>query len=144
MLVADMVRNFHESYASEDIGPPSERSTGFVFAAVAALAAVLRYNNPPVMWLALSLAVALTAVSFICPSILRPFTVAWFRFGRLLHRIVNPIVMFAIFVLVFVPAGALIRIWHDPLRLRRLTGVSSYWIDRSEKMDNSVSMTNQF
>ena len=139
-----MSKNFHESYAGGEIKPPSERSTGLVFAAMAVIVAVLWRNSPTVPWLALAVAMGLTAVSLFAPVLLKPLNILWFQFGLLLHRIVNPIVMFAMFALVFVPAGMIMRIWRDPLRSRRTTAASSYWIDRRESKDTAGSMTNQF
>ena len=140
-----MPANFHESYEASETGAPSDRSTGLVFAAVAAIVAVLRYyTNATVPWLTLGIAVGLAAISLIAPSLLKPLNILWFRFGLLLHRIVNPIVMFAVFALVFVPAGIIMRIWRDPLRSRRMRAVSSYWIDRKEANGPTGSMTNQF
>ena len=82
--------------------------------------------------MALGIAAMLAAVSLIAPTLLKPLNILWFQFGLLLHRVVNPIVMFALFALVFVPAG-IMRILRDPLRSRRPTEVSSYWIDCSEE-----------
>ena len=101
-----MRTNFHESYAGSEIKPPSERSTGLLFAAVAVIVAVLWRNSPTVLWVALGMAAMLAAVSLIAPTLLKPMNILWFQFGLLLHRVVNPIVMFAIFAVVFVPAGA--------------------------------------
>ncbi|KAB2912680.1 MAG: hypothetical protein F9K29_18105 [Hyphomicrobiaceae bacterium] len=134
--------NFHESYASGEINPPSERSTGLVFTAVAVIVAVLWRGRPPVLWAALGLALLLLTASLLAPTLLKPLNVAWFRAGLLLHNIVNPLVMSAIFVLVFVPAGLLMRIRHDPLRSRRATDASTYWIDRKDAYVSS--MTRQF
>ena len=140
-----MSRNFHESYAASEIKPPSERSTGLVFAAVAVIFAVLWRNSPTAPWVALGMAVILAAVSLIAPVLLKPINILWFQVGLLLHRVVNPVVMFAVFAAVFVPAGAIMRLWHDPLRLRRgPTGASTYWIERRESGDAEGSMTNQF
>ena len=139
-----MPKNFHESFAGGEVKPPSERATGLVFAAVALIVAVLWRNSPTVPWVALSVAAMLAIVSLLAPALLMPINRLWFRFGLLLHRVVNPIVMFAVFALVFVPAGALMRLWHDPLRARRARDASSYWIDRGGSGDAAGSMTNQF
>jgi len=138
-----MRTNFHESFARDEIKPPSDRSTGLTFAAVAVIVAVLWRNSSTVPWVALGLAAILAAVSLIAPYLLRPLNILWFRLGLVLHRIVNPIVMFAVFALVFVPGGAIMRLWRDPLRLRRTAG-STYWIERKELTDTEKSMTNQF
>ena len=95
-------------------------------------------------WLALGCRDGLTAVSLIAPVLLKPLNILWFQLGLLLHRVVNPVVMFAMFALVFVPAGAIMRLWRDPLRSRRTTGASSYWIERRKSKDTAGSMTNQF
>ena len=139
-----MSSNFHESYAGGEIKPPSERSTGLLFAAVAVIVAVLCRNSPTVLWVALSMAAMLAAVSMVAPVLLKPMNILWFQFGLLLHRVVNPIVMFAVFTAVFVPAGAIMHLWRDPLRLRRPKGLSTYWIERRKGEDTEGSMTNQF
>jgi len=139
-----MSKNFHESYAGGEVKPPSERATGLVFAAAALISAVLWRNSAHVFWPALGIALTLAAVSLLAPSVLKPLNRLWFRFGLLLHRIVNPVVMFAIFALVFVPAGAIMRLWHDPLKARRERDVSTYWIERDGNVHPEGSMTNQF
>ncbi len=139
-----MSQNFHESFAGGEVKPPSDRATGLVFAAVALIVAVLWRNSPTVLWVALSVAAMLAIVSLLAPSLLKPLNMLWFRFGLLLHRVVNPIVMFAVFALVFVPAGAIMRLRHDPLRSRRAPTGSSYWINRGGSADTKGSMTNQF
>jgi hypothetical protein len=136
--------NFHESYAGIEIKPPSERSTGLLFAAVAVIVAVLWRNSPTVLWVALGVGAMLAAVSVIAPVLLKPMNILWFKFGLLLQWVVNPIVMYAMFAAVFVPAGAIMRLWHDPLRSRRTTGASTYWIERRESGVSEGSMTNQF
>jgi hypothetical protein len=99
-------------------------------------------NSPTVPWVALGIGLGLAAVSLIAPVVLKPTNIFWFRFGRLLHRVVNPVVMFALFAVAFVPAGVIMRLWRDPLR--RTKGTSTYWIARSESRDTEGSMTNQF
>jgi hypothetical protein len=49
-----------------------------------------------------------------------------------------------VFAAVLVPAGAMMRLWRDPLRSRRKTEASTYWIERRESGDAEGSMTNQF
>ena len=139
-----MPTNFHESYTGSEIKLPSERSTGLLFAAVAVIVAVLWRNSPTVLWVALGMATMFAAASLIVPVLLKPLNIVWFQFGLLLHRVVNPLVMFAIFAAVFVPAGAIMRLWRDPLRSRRTTGASTYWIERRESGDTGGSMINQF
>jgi hypothetical protein len=139
-----MASNFHESYAAGDVKPPSERATGLVFAAVALIVAFSWRRTEAVMWWALAIAIALAAVSLIAPRLLKPLNLLWFKFGLLLHRIVNPLVMLALFTVIFIPAGAIMRLFYDPLRLRRNPDASSYWIEPKGNGDAQASMTNQF
>ena len=139
-----MQTNFHENYASGEIKPPSERSTGLVFAAVAFLFAALWRNSPTAPWVAVSAGLGLAAVSLIAPVLLRPISSLWFRFGLALHRVVNPVVMLAVYAAIFVPAGVIMRLWRDPLRSTRATGASTYWIERRKNGHAEESMINQF
>lgn len=139
-----MKKNFHESFAPGAVQRPSDRSTGLVFAAVAVIVAVVWRNQPDVLWWGIVLGSAFALTALIAPVLLRPLNILWFRFGLLLHRVVNPLVMFAVFVIVFVPAGAIMRIWHDPLRSRRRPDAASYWIERAKSNESSESMRNQF
>jgi len=111
---------------------------------VALIVAAWWRNSPIVPWVALGVAAALGALSFAAPKVLKPLNLVWFRIGLLLHRVVNPLVMFAMFAVVFVPAGLIMRIWHDPLRSRRAGAGSTYWIERSSSVQKLGSMTNQF
>jgi hypothetical protein len=135
--------NFHEGYAEEHAKPPSDRSTGLVFAAVLVVVAVANRERAVVMWPAVLVAAFLAGASIWFPSRLRPLTAVWFRFSMLLHRVVNPAVMFLVFVAVFVPAGLIMRIWSDPLRSHRKSE-GSYWIDCRSESVKSSSMKQQF
>jgi hypothetical protein len=137
-------KDFHESFKSGEVKLPSERSTGLVFTVVALIVAALWRNDPVVPWVAIAIAALLAALSFGAPRLLKPLNIVWFRIGLLLHRVVNPLVMLIMFVVVFVPAGLIMRIWHDPLKSRRAPAGASYWIDRKPGSETAGSMTNQF
>lgn len=133
----------HDTFARENVTLPPERSTGLVFTAAALVVAWFWRDSIAVLWTALAAALILAVISFLKPALLRPLNIVWFRFGLLLHRVVNPVVMFVIFTVVFIPAGFLMRIWHDPLRRRRNPQSKSYWIERAEEK-RAGSMANQF
>ncbi|GBF27822.1 hypothetical protein MnTg02_02881 [bacterium MnTg02] len=139
-----MSKNFHESFAQAAVDPPSERSTGFVFTAVAVIVAIIFRSDTIILIIAASLATILLAASLLKPAILKPLNIIWFKFGLLLHRIVNPIVMLAMFAVAIVPAGLLMRIWRDPLRSEPEKEGSTYWIRRDRSELQTGSMKNQF
>lgn len=139
-----MNQHTHEPVEAGVSQPPSERSTGLVFAGVAAALAVWLHENPVALALCLAASVLFLALALLRPALLGPLNRLWFRFSLLLHRIVSPVVMLAIFALVFVPAGLLMRALRDPLRRRRAPAGASYWVARDRQADALSSMKNQF
>lgn len=137
-------RNFHESYAPGEVKPPSPRSTGFVFVGVALIVAVLFRHSPLIAGIAVGAAVILLALSLTTPNTLQPLNIVWFQIGMLMHRVVNPVVMFLMFAVAMVPAGLLMRIGHDPLRSKREPDASTYWIEPDPAEAKLSSMKNQF
>tara|TARA_E500000331_G_scaffold206136_1_gene197700 strand:- start:232 stop:627 length:396 start_codon:yes stop_codon:yes gene_type:complete len=83
--------------------------------------------------------------SLICPNFLIPLNKAWLNFGDLLHRIVSPIVLAAIFFGIITPIAYVMRfLGKDILSLRKNADSPSYWIKRSQSAENPLSMTQQF
>ena len=138
-----MKKNFHETYSHEAAKPPSERSTGLVFAAVAVIVAVLWRHHAVALSVALSLAVALAALSLLVPHWLRPLNIAWFWVGLALNKVVSPIVMLVLFAVAIVPFGLALQLRADPLRKKRQPDRKSYWIER-DRSGPPASMVNQF
>jgi saxitoxin biosynthesis operon SxtJ-like protein len=124
----------------------SDRSFGLVFAAafaVIALFPLLRGGGLRPWSLGISIAFLIVALSR--PTLLAPLNHVWARFGLLLARVTNPLVMGVIFFLVITPM-ALIARWRgqDPLRLRLDRATESYWIERIPPGPAPASMINQF
>jgi drug/metabolite transporter superfamily protein YnfA len=132
-----------------DRGPApesSDRSFGFVFAAVFVIIGCWPFWHwlPP-RWWALAIAAAFLAVALIRPQILRPLNRVWMAFGRLLHRIVSPLIMGLMFFTVVTPTGWIMRArGKDLLSLRRRPDLSSYWIKREPAQPEAETMKNQF
>ena len=105
---------------------------------------VFPFQSPRKNW-ALVIAVILFAVSLTVPSILAPLNRAWLRFGQLLHRIVNPVVMAILFFGVVTPIAVLRRAFvRDPFRLAREPEAETYWIERDPPGPAPETMTQQF
>ena len=84
-------------------------------------------------------------MAFTAPTVLRPLNLLWMKFGLLLHRIVNPLIMGVLFFGVFTPMGVSMRFFGaDLLRLRARPGENGYWILRDTENVGKSSMTNQF
>jgi hypothetical protein len=94
-------------------------------------------------WLAV--AAAFAAVAVLAPAWLAPMNRLWFRFGMLLHHVVNPIVMGVLFFAVILPIALLMRAFgKDPLRLKHDAQASTYWIAREPPGPAPGSMRKQF
>ena len=126
---------------------PSNRSFGFTFAGVFAVVGawmIWRANRLGLPALGVSALFAVVAVAL--PRILHPLNVAWMHFGLLLSKIVSPIVLGAIFFVLFTPVGLLFRvIKRDALHRAFERDRRSYWIDRSPPgPDGKTSFPRQF
>ena len=130
-----------------DRGPApesSDRSFGVVFAGVFALIACWPlWSAQTPRWWALGLAATFALAAVVRPQILHPLNRAWLALGRLLHLVVSPLVMGAIFFLCVTPIGWVMRRrGKDVLSLARRSDLSSYWITRDRA--EAQSMKNQF
>jgi hypothetical protein len=134
-------RNFHEDFSQPVAAPPPERSTGLVFAAVAALVAVVWYQTPVVWAPSAVVALLFALVSLFAPGLLKPLNILWFRLTMLLHRIVNPLVMLLMYAIAILPTGLIMRLMRDPLRSKRHPALPTYWVD---KIEQPGKMENQF
>jgi hypothetical protein len=124
----------------------SERSFGFVFAAVFAFIALwpIVYGNTIRLW-SLAIGAIFLAAAFLAPRSLAPLNRLWFRIGILLGKIMTPFVMGVLFFLTVTPVGFLMRRFGtDPLRLKRKPASKSYLIERSPPGPAAGSLKDQF
>lgn len=129
-----------------DERPGSDRSFGYVFAAVFGVISFwpLIHGHGP-RWMALGIGAAFGVAAVVLPGVLRPLNYVWFRFGLILHRIVSPLVMTAVFFLCILPIGVLMRAaGKDLLSLKRDAARDSYWIVRSPYGPDPETMKRQF
>jgi Saxitoxin biosynthesis operon protein SxtJ len=117
-----------------------------VFAAlfsIIGLLPLLRLEQP--RWWALGVAAAFALVAVIRPGLLHPLNRAWLALGRLLHRVVSPLVMGAVFFLCVTPVAWIMRLrGKDVLSLARRPDLSSYWITREPSPPPAETMKRQF
>jgi len=137
----------HESFSREEnVVRSSERSFGVVIAAALGVLTVLNWwhDGRGWPWLA-GVAVLFFAAGCFCPAVLRPLNWLWFKFGMLLHAVINPIVMGLLFYAAVWPTGLVMRaLGKDLLRLRREPERGSYWIARHPPGPEPETMKDQF
>jgi len=135
-------------YSVSKIG--TDRAFGCVFTVVfllvSAYAWYIDWNRGVALFASLSVLCLLSAI--FAPNLLSPFNRMWLKFGFFLHfYIVNPIIMTAIFFLLFFPIGLLLKIFKkDPLRRKLQKNATSYWIQRDNGSGSGINKTfrNQF
>lgn len=139
---------FHEDLSRDDeeVQGSSDRGFGFVFTGFFALVGVVklwRGSEGAEWWLGAAATVLLIALAL--PRVLGPFNRLWMKFGLLLHRVMNPLVMGLLFYVGVVPIGLLMRVLGKrPLRLAFEPGASSYWIVRQPPGPPADSIRRQF
>ncbi len=136
----------HEDFSRDVHGQgPSDRNFGWVFTAAFLFFGLWpRIHGKPIrpLWLALSGAVLL--VTLLRPSLLHPANRLWTGIGRLLGKVMNPVITGLLFFTVFTPAALFLR-WRrkDLLGLARDPEADTYWVTRTPAPEAS-SMLNQF
>jgi hypothetical protein len=123
---------------------PSDRNFGLVFSAAILIFALLpiRHGDPIRIW-CLVLGGTVLLVALIRPSLLNRLNLAWNWTGRMLGKVVNPVVAALLFYLIFTPWAIILR-WmgRDLLGISLDSNAATYWIQCSAS--NSSSMKNQF
>jgi len=137
--------NTHECFAARsEVKSGSERSFGLVFTVVFVIIGfwpLLDGENIRAWALVVGMIFALAA--FFIPAALKPLNKAWFKFGLLLHKIINPVIMGFLFYLTIMPIGLIMRmLGKDILNLRIDKSSPTYWIRRDTPKPESLR--NQF
>lgn len=136
----------HTPRHTSQIQSSSDRSFGFVFAAVFLIVALypLLHAAGIRIW-AVVISGLFLLLAALVPQVLAPANRLWTKFGLLLHNIVSPLALGILFFLVVTPTGLLMRLFgKDPLRLRFDPAADSYWIKRDPPGPAADSLKNQF
>jgi large-conductance mechanosensitive channel len=125
-----------------EIKLPTNRNFGIVFFFVfLIISAYPLLNDDEIRYWSLFISLIFLLLGLINSRLLTPLNKAWVRFGIMMGRIINPIIMSLIFFLVVTPTGYLIRlIGKDVLNLKK-NDDKSYW---KKKEKNLSSMKDQF
>ncbi|SVB04841.1 uncharacterized protein METZ01_LOCUS157695 [marine metagenome] len=125
---------------------PSNRKFGIFFTAVFIVFSIYSYFQLSQLSVLvfLGLATILLALTVLKPDWLLPMNKLWAIIGLLLGKIVSPIILGAIFFLIFTPIAIITRlIGRDELRLKRRNN-DTYWVPRDTGDFNPKSFKDQF
>jgi len=121
---------------------PSNKSFGitfFLFFLVISLYPLI--NNHKINVVFLVMGILFLILGLLKSNLLNPLNKAWMKFGFVLSKIINPIILFLIYYLIVVPTGLLLKILKkDILELNINKQKKSYWINKK----NFSDMRNQF
>ena len=137
----------HENYTrDEHVEGSSDRGFGQVFAGFFALVAAISWWRDGTGWhWMLPVAAIFLVIAYTVPSVLAPLNRLWMKFGLVLYKVMNPIVLGLLFFVTIMPIGLVMRAFgKDFLRLRPDRKATSYWIVRTPPGPPPRSMRNQF
>jgi hypothetical protein len=143
----DLKQSTHEVFSrDEKIVAGSDRSFGLVMAGALAAVTVLNAWHSGRLWpWTGGLAALFLAAALLRPAVLNPLNLIWLKFGLLLHRVVNPMVMALLFYGTVLPTGLVMRaMGRDLLRLKWQPEADSYWIARQPPGPLPETMRDQF
>jgi len=142
-----MVASSHERLSADETVPMgSNRGFGITFAVVFTIIGLFPLlHGGNVRYWALGGAIVFVALAFAWPAILTPLNRIWFRFGLLLHKIINPVVLGLMFFIIITPLAIAIRLFGGKLlSMGYDKSASSYWTRRSPPGPEPDSIRNQF
>lgn len=137
----------HEDFSREEhVKAGSDRGFGLVFAGFFTLMSGLSWWRGHWSWhWALPLAAVFLVVALVYPRILNPLNKLWLKFGLLLYKVMNPLVLGLLFFATIAPIGFIMRaLGKDFLREKIDREAKSYWIERTPPGPPPQSMRNQF
>jgi hypothetical protein len=142
-----MEQSTHEAFSrDEKIVAGSDRSFGLVMSVALTAVTLLNAWHAGRIWpWTGGVALLFLAAALLRPSILHPLNLLWLKFGLLLHRIVNPVVMALLFYGTVLPTGIVMRLMgRDLLRLKLMPDADSYWIVRTPPGPAAETLKDQF
>ncbi|MCT7376927.1 hypothetical protein [Chelativorans salis] len=137
----------HEKLIEDRPEGPSNRSFGLTVGGILLVFVAVRWwfvgHLTAITASLTSIGALLILLAAVEPAVLERPNRLWTALGMFLFRVINPVIMLAIYVTTFVPIG-LIQRWrgHDPLGRKDGRSRDSYWIARPRA--DASKMRNQF
>lgn len=124
---------------NNNIELPSNHKFGYFFTFIFFIASMyFFFKEINITFYALgTCSIVLLLVTFFKAEILRPLNKLWMGFGLVLGTIISPIVMGAIFFIIFTPIGILMRLFGRDELLLQFKTKPSYWNKRHEDIHSN-------
>lgn len=145
---AERTIGFHEHFEDDEHPQgPTNRSFGLTVGGILLAIAGIRFYY---LGSGLANGILLAAGGFLvilgglAPAILSVPNRLWMALGRVMFRVVNPVIMLLMYIVCIVPVGLVMRaVGHDPLKRRFDAAAASYWVEKKPG-DIEQPMKNQF
>ena len=137
----------HEDFSREEhIQAGTDRGFGLVFAGFFAILSAISWWRDHTGWhYLLPIAAAFLIVAYTMPRLLAPLNRLWLKFGLLLYKVMNPLILGLLFFVTIMPIGLVMRAFgKDFLRLKLDRSAKTYWIERTPPGPAPETMKNQF
>jgi len=124
---------------------PSNKKFGYFFSTIFLIAATYFFyiKSQAIGYVLIVIGLLFLVITLTNAGLLLPLNQLWMRFGLLLGKIINPIIMGIIFFGLFVPYGLVIRlIGRDELNLKQVKN-KIYWKLRSKEL-SQINFKRQF
>ena len=126
----------------DDIKVDSNRSFGILFFLIfLAISTYPLLNDDKLKLLPLFVGLIFLLLGVFNSRLLTPLKITWLKFGVLIAKITNPIILALIFFFVVTPTGLLMKLFKKDLLSLKFNDEKSYWI---EKKEPKSKMKNQF
>ena len=128
---------------NKEIKLPSNKSFGIVFFIVFFIIALWPLKSgSDIRIVPLLISLIFLILGLINSNLLKPLNFIWMKFGLMLGKFMNPIIMGLIYYLTVVPTGLILKILNkNLLNIKKKNDQKSYWI---KKEKSQSTMKNQF
>ena len=128
---------------NKEIKLPSNKSFGIVFFIVFFIIALWPLKSgSDIRIVPLLISLIFLILGLINSNLLKPLNIIWMKFGLMLGKFMNPIIMGLIYYLTVVPTGLIFKILNkNLLNIKKKNDQKSYWV---KKEKSQSTMKNQF
>ena len=130
---------------NSNIELPSNHKFGYFFTFIFLIASIYSFFKEFNIgfYILATCSVVFFLITLFKAEILKPLNKIWMSFGLVLGMIISPIVMGAIFFIIFTPIGIFMRLFSRDELLLQFKNKPSYWAKRNEDI-HSNSFRSQF
>ena len=125
---------------------PSNKKFGILFSIIFIVFSFYFYFQDLYFYslIAFLVCILLIIIIFVNDNLLLPFNKLWMKFGMLIGKVVNPIIIGFIFFILFVPLSLIMKVLgRDEMRIK-ITKKQTYWKNINENLSNKSNFKNQF